>query len=80
MGMGNDERPGDVVIVRCKNGGLFETRWVRGASFKAVRLGRHRFQRCPVHRKLELIQRVEPSTLSRDERAEAAKYPAGRVI
>jgi hypothetical protein len=78
--MGGDERPGDVVIVRCRNGGLFETRWARWASFKAVRLGSHRFQRCPVHRRFELIRQVEPSTLSRGERAEAAKYPAGRVI
>jgi hypothetical protein len=36
------------VLVRCAHGHLFTTRWVPGMSFKALRLGRYRFQRCPV--------------------------------
>jgi hypothetical protein len=36
------------IIVRCAQGHLFTTSWVPGVSFKAIRLGRYRFQRCPV--------------------------------
>jgi hypothetical protein len=68
-----------MAIVRCTQGGLFETKWVPLASFKAVRLGSRRLQRCPVHRKWELVQRVEKTTLSDQELAEAARYPAGRL-
>ena len=66
-------------IVRCKQGGLFETEWVSLVSFKAVRLGPYRLQKCPVHRRWELVQRVDPTTLSGEERAAAARYPAGRL-
>jgi hypothetical protein len=34
-------------IVRCSKGHLFTTIWVPLASFKAVRLGSRRYQRCP---------------------------------
>jgi len=67
---------GHVVIVRCMRGGLFETVWVPLVSFKAVRLGPLRIQRCPVHRHVEVVQPVDPATLSDAERAEAARYPA----
>jgi hypothetical protein len=66
-----------MAIARCSQGGLFETKWVPLASFKAVRLGSRRLQRCPVHRKWELIERVDPATLSEAQRSEAAQYPAG---
>ena len=36
------------IIVRCAQGHLFTTRWAPGVSFEAIRLGRYRFQRCPV--------------------------------
>ena len=68
-----------MAIVRCKQGGLFETKWVLFSSFKAVRLGSRRLQKCPVHRRWELVQRVDPTTLSGEERAAAARYPAGRL-
>jgi hypothetical protein len=58
---------------------LFETTWVPLASFKAVRLGSRRLQRCPVHHRFELIRRVDPTTLTDDERAEAARNPSGRL-
>ena len=42
------------VIVRCSAGHVFTSTWVPLGSFKAVRLGRKRFERCPVgkHRAL----------------------------
>ena len=67
---------GPVVIVRCMRGGLSETVWIPLVSFKALRLGPLRIQRCPVHRRLEVVQPVDPATLSDAERAEAARYPA----
>jgi hypothetical protein len=51
-------------IVRCTRGGLFETVWIPLFSLKAIRLGSKRLQRCPVHGRWELVQRVDPSTLS----------------
>jgi len=58
-------------IVRCSSGGLFSTIWIPTASFKAVRLGSSRLQHCPIHHKWELVKRVDPDTLTTQERAEA---------
>jgi hypothetical protein len=68
-----------MAIVRCSQGGLFESKWIPLISVKAVRLGRRRWQRCPVHRRWEMVQRVDEQTLSDQDRAEAARYPAGRL-
>jgi hypothetical protein len=66
-------------IVRCSRGALFETLWIPFGSFKAIRLGRRRLQRCPVHHRWEMIAKVDPATLTDDERAQAALHPAGRI-
>jgi hypothetical protein len=66
-------------IVRCSRGALFETIWVPLVSFKAIRLGSKRLQRCPVHARWELVQRADPSTLTPAERAEGAEHPAGPI-
>ncbi len=66
-------------IVRCSQGALFETTWLPLASLKAIRLGPRRLQRCPVHRRWELIRRVDPTTLSDQQREEASRHPAGRI-
>lgn len=68
-----------MAIARCKQGALFETKWIPGVSFKAVRLGTSRRQRCPVHHRWESVKRVDAVTLSEQERSEAAQYPAGRL-
>lgn len=68
-----------MAVVRCGRGGLFETKWIPYVSFKAVRLGSRRWQRCPVHGRWEMIERVDPATLSRQEREQAARFPAGRL-
>jgi hypothetical protein len=36
--------------VRCRDGHVFTTSWIPFVSFNAVRLGRSRFQYCPVGR------------------------------
>ena len=42
-------------IVRCRQGHLFTTTWIPGASLKAIRLGWARFQRCPVGHHWSLV-------------------------
>jgi hypothetical protein len=66
-------------IVRCRQGHLFETIWVPFASIKAVRLGPWRFQRCPVGSHMSLIRRVDASSLTPDELAEARSHRDTRV-
>lgn len=68
-----------VVIARCSEGACFETLWVPGVSFTAVRLGSSRFQRCPVHGHFERVRRVDPGSLTEQERAAAAAYPSHRI-
>lgn len=56
-------------IVRCRDGHIFTTLWVPGASLKAIRLGWWRIQRCPVGRHWSLVTPVDAGTLSQEERA-----------
>jgi hypothetical protein len=63
---------GGKLIVRCRRGHLFTTFWLPGVSFKALRLGWWRYQRCPVgggH--WSLVTPVRTSELSEAEREEA---------
>jgi hypothetical protein len=66
-------------IVRCRHGHLFTTWWLPGASFKALRLGWWRFQRCPVGRHFDLVTPVRVSTLTDEERRNAACHHDVRV-
>lgn len=62
---------GGNIIVRCRQGHLFTTLWIPGASLKAIRLGRARFQRCPVGRHWAVVRPVRETDLSDDEVREA---------
>lgn len=46
--------------VRCADGHLFSTIWIPAASFKAVRLGDVRRQRCPVGHHWSEVTRLDP--------------------
>jgi hypothetical protein len=59
-------------IVRCSKGHLFTTIWAPLASFKAVRLGQRRWQRCPVGHHWSMVTRVDPAELEPSEREAAA--------
>jgi hypothetical protein len=59
---------GGRVVVRCRDGHLFTTLWIPGASVKALRLGWWRFQRCPVGRHWSLVTPVRESELSEEQR------------
>jgi hypothetical protein len=65
-------RPGGWLVVRCREGHLFTTLWIPGASLKSVRLGLWRLQRCPVGRHLSLVTPVREARLDDDERRRAA--------
>lgn len=66
-------------VVRCGQGHLFTTTWIPGASFKAVRLGRERYQRCPVGNHWTLVRTVDPATLTPADRARAESVRDGRL-
>lgn len=65
-------RFGAHLVVRCREGHLFTTIWIPGASVKALRLGWFRVQWCPVGRHWTLVSPVREADLSDDERASAA--------
>lgn len=54
-------------VVRCSSGHLFTTLWFPLGSFKAIRFGGARFQRCPVGHHWAVVRRVAQSQLSPDE-------------
>jgi hypothetical protein len=58
---------GGRLIVRCRRGHLFTTLWIPGVSFKALRLGWLRFQRCPVGHHWSLITPVRQTDLTEEE-------------
>jgi hypothetical protein len=62
---------GGNVIVRCREGHLFTTIWIPGASVKSLRLGWTRFQHCPVGNHWSLVTPVPVSELTEDERRAA---------
>ena len=59
-------------IVQCQSGHLFTTIWIPGASFKSLRLGWWRLQRCPVGHHWSLVTPVRESELTEEEKASAA--------
>jgi len=67
-------RVGRNVIVRCRDGHLFTTIWIPGLSVKAARLGRWRFQRCPVGRHWSIVTPVREADLSEEARRSAAAH------
>ncbi len=66
-------------IVRCRAGHVFTTTLVPGMSFKSVRLGNVRFERCPVGRHWAIVRAVDESTLSHDEIALARAHHDVRI-
>jgi hypothetical protein len=67
-------RIGGRLVVRCRQGHLFTTLWIPGASLKAIRLGWWRVQRCPVGRHWSVVVPVRESDLTEDERRMAREH------
>jgi hypothetical protein len=59
------------LIVRCRQGHLFTTIWLPGASLKAIRLGWARIQRCPIGKHWSIVTPVREEDLSDEERRSA---------
>lgn len=66
-------------IARCQDGHLFETPYLRLASFKAVRLGPERIQRCPVGKHWTRVRFPPPGKLSDAERETARQHRTSPV-
>ena len=64
-------RLGGNVAVRCRDGHLFTTIWIPGASLKSLRLSWWRVQYCPVGRHWSLVTPVRESDLTDRERRAA---------
>jgi hypothetical protein len=60
-------------IARCQDGHLFETPFITGVSFKAVRLGAERIQRCPVGKNWVKVTFPAAGDLSAAERETARR-------
>ncbi len=65
---------GRSVPVRCRQGHLFTTTWIPGASLKSLRLGLWRVQWCPVGRHIDLVRLVKEADLSLEELEFAAEH------
>jgi hypothetical protein len=72
-------RMGGNLVVRCREGHLFTTIWVPGASLKSVRFGWWRFQRCPVGKHWSIVTPVKESELTEDERRTASEHKDVRL-
>jgi hypothetical protein len=72
-------RPGGNVVVRCRDGHVYTTIWLPGASVKSVRMGLWRLQRCPVGGHWSIATPVRESGLSKRERRAAHKHHDIRV-
>jgi hypothetical protein len=67
-------RIGGNVVVRCRQGHLFTTIWLPGASFKSIRFGWWRLQYCPVGKHWSIVTPVKESGLTEDERQTALAH------
>jgi hypothetical protein len=65
---------GTDTVVRCRDGHLFTTIWIPGASVKSLRLGWWRVQKCPVGGHWTLVSAVKELDLSDEERESAAQF------
>ncbi|MGI5456951.1 hypothetical protein ACQEWB_28060 [Streptomyces sp. CA-249302] len=65
---------GGRTVVRCRDGHLYTTIWIPGASFKSLRLGWYRWQYCPVGRHWSSAVPVRDDELTPQERALAEMY------
>jgi hypothetical protein len=61
-------------IVRCSQGHVFTMIWLPGVSFKSIRLGGARYQRCPVGSHWSLVRPVREDELTDEDRRSAWEH------
>jgi hypothetical protein len=66
-------------VVRCHQGHLFTTWWIPGVSFKSLRLGGWRVQRCPVGSHWSVVRPVKSDALSRNDARLAKRHHDLRI-
>jgi hypothetical protein len=62
---------GGRIVVRCRQGHLFTTLWIPGASLKSVHFLWWRFQRCPVGEHWTIVTPVRTGDLTAAQRHRA---------
>lgn len=72
-------RIGGNLVVRCRQGHLFTTIWLPGASLKSIRLGWWRLQWCPVGKHWTIVTPVKESDLTTEERRSASEHRDARI-
>jgi len=72
-------RIGGKLVVRCREGHLFTTIWIPGASLKSLRFGWCRFQRCPVGHHWSIVTPVKESELTEEEKRTASEHKDVRL-
>ncbi|MFF4356062.1 hypothetical protein [Streptomyces sp. NPDC001604] len=68
------------VVVQCTAGHLFSTEWVDFVSFKAVRLGRKRYQRCPECGRFRMVEKASRQSLGDARHREAMQRFDGKGL
>lgn len=68
------------VVVQCTAGHLFSTEWVDFVSFKAVRLGRKRYQSCPDCGRFRMVRKVSRESLGDARHREAMRHFDGKGV
>jgi hypothetical protein len=71
---------GKDVPVRCSKGHYYSTIWIPGISFKAARLARRRYQRCPVGKHWAMTRQLFEDEKTPEIFAVAAKTHDRRII
>jgi len=71
---------GGNLVVRCREGHLFRTLWIPGVSFKALRFGWWRVQRCPVGHHWSIVTPVKETELSQRQRRTADRHRDIRIL
>jgi hypothetical protein len=70
---------GGNVVVRCREGHLFTTIWIPGASVKSLRLGPWRVQRCPVGHHWSIVTPSRRSDLNQEQLRSAVELKDIRI-
>ena len=70
----------DRTIVQCSQGDYYETVWLPYISFKLIRLGTRRFQKCPVHQRWELARMVTEEEWTPEVIAQAEAHRDSNIV
>jgi hypothetical protein len=67
------------LVVRCRQGHLFTTIWLPGATLKSIRLLWWRVQWCPVGKHVSIVTPVRKTELSEEQKRVASEHRDLRI-